>query len=263
MRSLASALVFGLTIVSSLAAQVTIPGHSITVMCCGFTDSVSQSNQTTVSVGTTVVWSLLDSSAHTVTSGNGSADPLAGSLFDEQLNPSNPSVTYQFTMPGVYNYFCQPHEFSGMTGTITVTVPASQTSIGAGCTGSNNQVFSLATSGLPQLGNQTFALLLTGGVASGQAHFFIASGIAQTPLSISANCNVYLEMTSLLAFISAGINPIGPFPLSPSGAVTFLLPLPLDPQLMGFSIAVQGFCADPGAPAGAILTNARTLVFCV
>lgn len=245
------------------AVALSIPSlgqtHNIDVVCCGFTDSVTQTNQTTIAAGTTVVWTVMDSSFHTVTNGSGSSDPTYGTLFDSPLDPTNPIVTYQFTVPGVYPYFCQPHEFSGMNGTITVTVAAQSTSTGTGCTGSNSQVFSLTTVGLPQLGNPNFAFQLSGGVPSAQAFFFIATGVANPPLPIATNCHVYLDLASLLALISAGTNPIGPFPLSPTGTVTFPVPLPNNPMLMGATISLQGYCPDAGAPAGLILTNALTV----
>ena len=63
----------------------------------------------TVSVGTTVTWVNGDDESHTVTNDLG--------LFDEEIWPGD-SWSYTFTQPGVYFYYCQPHDW--MIGEITV-----------------------------------------------------------------------------------------------------------------------------------------------
>lgn len=64
----------------------------------------------TVPVGTTVTWINKEGLDHTVTEDTG--------LFDYGLIPGI-TVSYTFDKPGVYEYFCQPHD--GMAGQITVT----------------------------------------------------------------------------------------------------------------------------------------------
>jgi len=69
----------------------------------------------TVSVGTTIAWVNRDRELHTVTSDVG--------LFDLEVEPgARTSMT--FTEPGVYFYFCQPHDW--MIGEITVEEGASE-----------------------------------------------------------------------------------------------------------------------------------------
>ena len=63
----------------------------------------------TVPVGTTVTWTNGDDESHTVTSDLG--------LFDQEIWPGD-SWSYTFTEPGVYFYYCQPHDW--MIGEITV-----------------------------------------------------------------------------------------------------------------------------------------------
>jgi plastocyanin len=46
----------------------------------------------------------------------GGAEP-----FDSRLIKSGQSFRHQFTVPGVYQYVCPPHEQSGMIGKVTVT----------------------------------------------------------------------------------------------------------------------------------------------
>jgi plastocyanin len=63
----------------------------------------------TVPVGTTVTWVNGDDESHTVTNDLG--------LFDEEIWPGD-TWSYTFTEPGVYFYYCQPHDW--MIGEITV-----------------------------------------------------------------------------------------------------------------------------------------------
>ncbi len=73
----------------------------------------------TIHEGDTVRW-VRAIGTHTVTSGTGSADPDAGKLFNAGLSTADPLFEYTFDTAGTYPYFCQIHESSGMTGTITV-----------------------------------------------------------------------------------------------------------------------------------------------
>jgi plastocyanin len=55
-----------------------------------------------------------------VTSGSGSASvDNPGAMFDATITGGQ---TFQFTFnrAGIYQYFCRPHEFMNMRGTITV-----------------------------------------------------------------------------------------------------------------------------------------------
>lgn len=76
----------------------------------------------TINVGDSVRWTI--SGSHTVTSGVNASDPAAGDLFDEILSDQQ-TFTYKFEVAGVFPYFCRVH--LGMTGTVTVVVPASKT----------------------------------------------------------------------------------------------------------------------------------------
>jgi len=69
----------------------------------------------TVKPGTTVTWVQNGNNPHTTTSYDG--------LWDSGLiQPgSGGSFSFTFDEPGVYEYFCKPHESLGMVGTVTVT----------------------------------------------------------------------------------------------------------------------------------------------
>lgn len=74
----------------------------------------------TIRLGETVKW-IRTSLTHTVTSGAGSGDPDVGALFDAPLSGASPEFTYTFSdTPGVYHYFCRPHEADNMRGSVTV-----------------------------------------------------------------------------------------------------------------------------------------------
>jgi amicyanin len=67
----------------------------------------------TIPVGTKVIWTNKDSSAHTVTSDE-SGGPLKSPLFDQ-----GKTFEYTFDKAGTYAYHCEPHPF--MKGKIVVT----------------------------------------------------------------------------------------------------------------------------------------------
>ncbi|HUZ78377.1 MAG TPA: cupredoxin domain-containing protein [Chloroflexota bacterium] len=65
----------------------------------------------TVKVGTSVIWTNLGPSNHTVTSNDG--------LFDSKVVQRNGTFTYTFSKAGTYAYHCQIHPT--MNGTVIVT----------------------------------------------------------------------------------------------------------------------------------------------
>lgn len=76
-----------------------------------------------INVGDTVRWVLSGSDVHTTTSGTGSGDPNAGDLWDVVISPQAPSFTRVFESAGDFQYFCRPHEFLNMRGTVEVSAP--------------------------------------------------------------------------------------------------------------------------------------------
>jgi plastocyanin len=61
-------------------------------------------------MGTTVTWTNLDSTVHTVTSGTGA--------FDSGALGQNATFSYTFNSRGTFNYHCTLHPF--MTGKVIV-----------------------------------------------------------------------------------------------------------------------------------------------
>jgi plastocyanin len=66
----------------------------------------------TVAVGTTVTWTNNGLMPHTVSA--------AGGTFDSGNVQPGESFSFTFDTPGQYGYFCRPHVFIGMTGTVLV-----------------------------------------------------------------------------------------------------------------------------------------------
>ena len=71
----------------------------------------------TIKAGTTVVWTNLDSSSHTATSG--SSPTPDGSWDTDRLRRDQSAEGITFNEPGTFAYFCTVHP--NMTATLTVT----------------------------------------------------------------------------------------------------------------------------------------------
>jgi plastocyanin len=72
----------------------------------------------TIQTGDMVRWTW-SAGTHSATSGTGAADPMSGVVFDSGTRSSG-TFTVTFNSPGVIPYYCMPHEFLNMKGTITV-----------------------------------------------------------------------------------------------------------------------------------------------
>jgi hypothetical protein len=111
---------------------------------------------------------------------------------------------------------------------------------------------------VPFLGNTTFSLDVIQAALNAPAYLFIASSMAATPLSIGGGCFIYLDNTSLQAFVSAGRSPFGPVLTNAFGTASFLVPVPSDPLLTGLNAMFQAAVLDAGAPMGLNLSNGLT-----
>ncbi len=84
----------------------------------------------TVAAGERVTWTNPSDELHTVTADAQGDDYFGSGGFDsaeqarknltEALIPSGGEYSYTFTTPGVYTYYCIPHEDQQMKGRITV-----------------------------------------------------------------------------------------------------------------------------------------------
>ena len=73
--------------------------------------------EVSIAVGGDVIWSNVDSAAHTVTSGNPSDEP--GGVFDSSLFMAGTTFSHTFEEAGTYEYFCMVHPW--MRGIIQVS----------------------------------------------------------------------------------------------------------------------------------------------
>lgn len=90
-------------------------GDSVSEVKVSIVDSSFESKKTTVTVGTTVVWTQNGNYPHTVTLDNGSYD--SGDLSSGDI------VSFTFTEAGTYTYYCSYHgapDGQGMSGVIIV-----------------------------------------------------------------------------------------------------------------------------------------------
>ena len=101
--------------------SVSIMGGSEASQPCVSSKTCYEPDAVTIVQRTEVFWTNNDTTAHTVTSGEPSAND-AGSVFDS--GDIGPEGTYSFIFmsPGTYNYFCTIHPW--MTGQIVVTSSA-------------------------------------------------------------------------------------------------------------------------------------------
>ncbi len=98
-------------------ASVSIPSGT-SVPGCEETNSCYVPYEVTVDVGGEVTWTVDDSAAHTVTSGNPADSESVGAIFDSSLLVAGSSFSYKFEEAGTVDYFCIVHPW--MKGIVVV-----------------------------------------------------------------------------------------------------------------------------------------------
>ncbi len=121
----------------------------------GMSTSAFRPVEFAVAPGTTVVWKNTSKSTHTVTAyesaipdeaeffasgGFESTQAARDGWFENSGGGFSSGETYEhtFTVPGTYEYFCIPHEKTGMVGTIEVTEDATRTPEGGRVTATDS-----------------------------------------------------------------------------------------------------------------------------
>jgi plastocyanin len=108
-------LALGISIVGTAAATVTVAAPAEQGVRVEMVSTPAfQPSQISVPVGTTVTWVDV-SGTHTTTSYDGLWDS------GEQRLEVGQTYSHTFAQPGVYRYYCRPHEDRGMVGTVIVT----------------------------------------------------------------------------------------------------------------------------------------------
>ncbi len=111
LAGLAAALVLAVGSVASVGAATTVTVH------VGLDGDAFSPATVDINVGDTVMW-VWDSVGHSVRQGDSFNAP--NPLFDTGVQDQPFTFSYTFTDPGTVNYYCQPHYFMGMVGTVNV-----------------------------------------------------------------------------------------------------------------------------------------------
>jgi len=107
--------VLGTIAPSAFAAEVIVPVGS-SVPGCEETNECWLPPEISVGVGETVMWSNIDTAAHTVTSGSAADGPDGN--FDSSLFMAGTEFSHTFDTAGTYPYFCMVHPW--MAGFVIV-----------------------------------------------------------------------------------------------------------------------------------------------
>jgi plastocyanin len=118
-----------LVLMSAAGCSGSEPGGAVSMT----DDQKFSPNEITVQDGETVTWTNRSSVAHTVTaysdsvppdlyfsSGPASSEEQARDRIADELIQPDETFRFTFDEPGTYEYFCIPHESSGMIGTVVV-----------------------------------------------------------------------------------------------------------------------------------------------
>lgn len=102
---------------TGLVGTVIVQPHEVVVE---IVDNAFTPEHVYVFAGDSVRWQWIEGT-HTVTSG-ASSSPAdnPGALFNAVSTQAQPVFIHVFAVPGVYPYFCLPHEAMGMGGSVTV-----------------------------------------------------------------------------------------------------------------------------------------------
>lgn len=104
---------------TSGAKAVSCSGDALVSRFVEVRDNEFGPDEVTVPVGEAVEWSAAGTSLHTVTSGAPDT-ASAGDLFESGDLRRASSFCVKFTETGTFNYHCQYHAASGMTGVVKV-----------------------------------------------------------------------------------------------------------------------------------------------
>ncbi len=141
---------------------------------------------------------------------------------------------------------------------VRTTGPYAVTSaFGYSCPASNGASVVLLTWQAPMLGNTAFQVDVTSPVPS---YLYAAFGPATPPVPLGGGCELYLEISSLVSLITAGVIPLGPTwnTLGTFGETAFFLPIPEDPVLAGTVFTLQAAAPYALATGGILSSQAIT-----
>lgn len=112
---------------------------------------------------------------------------------------------------------------------------------GAGCPGTAGVPAIGSSGGPPVLGNQSFTLEISNGLAGAPTVF--ALGLASTQVDLGGGCDLLVSPVPIFLGVPGST-------VDGSGAASGSLPIPDQPSLVGNSVHVQGFVIDSASPHG-------------
>ncbi|HJT10657.1 MAG TPA: plastocyanin/azurin family copper-binding protein [Candidatus Nitrosotalea sp.] len=98
-------------------AAVSITGGSEAGQSCVTAKNCYDPDTVTILPKTTITWTNIDATAHTVTSGE-PTENYTGEVFDSGMIGPGSTYSFMFLSPGTYDYFCSIHPW--MTGEVIV-----------------------------------------------------------------------------------------------------------------------------------------------
>lgn len=108
--------------------SINITGGSEAGQNCVSAKNCYDPNITSIPARTTVVWTNMDSTPHTVTSGKPAENDTGGTFDSGMIDPES-TYSFMFMSPGTYDYFCSIHPW--MTGEVIVGATTSLPDNGA------------------------------------------------------------------------------------------------------------------------------------
>ncbi len=191
--------------------------------------------------------------------GNGSYTwgPAAGLTADVQGWLDNPSTNFGWIVLGdelatttAKRFGSREHLTASERPRLIVDFtppPATVTPTGQGCTTSSTQPLTLSAVGLPTIPNPNFAWRAAGAPPSTGVVNVLGLGLLASPFPLNANCGLWLNPTAIF-FQFAGVT-------DATGQATYPLPLPNNPQFLGFRFDAQAVGLDLGQPGGALVSS--------
>ncbi|MEE2711808.1 MAG: alkaline phosphatase family protein [Planctomycetota bacterium] len=154
-----------------------------------------------------------------------------------------PAVAFAFRFQSLGNTWWWAVDDVRVTGEGAAS--ASSTMIGSGCSAAAPHPGLYA---MPPVLGQTAVIYGNYGPSSAPGSLGI-SDIPAQPFSVAAGCTIYLDFAQFATWTML------PFTTDPAGTWSFLMAIPADPSLAGYSVALQAGFPTSASPFGYDLTN--------
>jgi len=170
----------------------------------------------------------------------------AAFVADAQLMLDTPASNFGWLLETTENitsarrWASRENASSSLRPTLTIvyqTTAASVVPTGKGCNANGRSLDHTAT-GLPKLGNASFALNAVNGPSGGIAVLIVGVGLQNPPIPLNTNqCFLYLSVAGLGSSFGSGFDN--------AGTVTYPVPIPSVSSLVGIGFETQVFSIGP------------------